>query len=140
MRQLLLPLAVIGGLGIGGWLLYRRKMIWDSRRLLPDQVDALVARGVITHSSGNFAAALALAASSLDTKAYIVMPTDAPTVKRRAVEGYGANIIECKPGLSNRESTMQQYQKKSGATFIHPSNDMNVILGNSTAVMEMANP
>jgi threonine dehydratase len=96
------------------------------------------ARGVITHSSGNFAAALALAASSLDTKAYIVMPTDAPAVKREAVEGYGANIIECKPGLKSRESTMQAYQKKTGATFIHPSNDMNVILGNSTAVMELA--
>jgi threonine dehydratase len=96
------------------------------------------ARGVITHSSGNFAAALALAASSLDTKAYIVMPSDAPSVKRQAVAGYGANIIECAPGLKSRESTMATYQKKTGATFIHPSNDLNVILGNATAVMEMA--
>jgi threonine dehydratase len=97
------------------------------------------ARGVITHSSGNFAAALALAARSLDTKAYIVMPTDAPAVKREAVAGYGAQIIDCKPGLKDRESTMQTHQKKTGATFVHPSNDMNVILGNASAVMELAN-
>jgi threonine dehydratase len=96
------------------------------------------ARGVITHSSGNFAAALALAASSLATKATIVMPSDAPAIKKEAVAGYGGYIIECAPGLKNRETTMLAHQKKSGATFIHPSNDMNVILGNSTAVMELA--
>lgn len=96
------------------------------------------ARGVITHSSGNFAAALALAASTLETKAYIVMPSDASYVKKEAVAGYGAHIIECAPGLKSRESTMLAQQKKTGATFVHPSNDMNVILGNSTAVMEMA--
>ena len=96
------------------------------------------ARGVITHSSGNFAQALALAARSLETKAYIVMPSDAPSVKREAVTGYGAHIIECAPGLKNRESTMLSQQKKTGASFIHPSNNINVILGNSTAVMEMA--
>jgi threonine dehydratase len=96
------------------------------------------ARGVITHSSGNFAAALALAASALNTKAYIVMPSNAPSVKRDAVAGYGAQIVECGPTLESRESTMKIHQKKLGATFIHPSNDMNVILGNSTAVMELA--
>ncbi len=96
------------------------------------------ARGVITHSSGNFAAALALAAKSLDTKAYIVMPSNAPSVKKEAVAGYGAHIIECSPGLESRESSMQAMQKKTGATFIHPSNDIQVILGNSTIVMEMA--
>jgi len=96
------------------------------------------ARGVITHSSGNFAAALALAASSLDTKATIIMPSDAPAVKKEAVLGYGAEVIACNPTLKSRESTMAAHQKKSGATFIHPSNDMNVILGNSTAVMELA--
>ncbi|MDX2432648.1 MAG: pyridoxal-phosphate dependent enzyme, partial [Bacteroides sp.] len=75
---------------------------------------------------------------SLETKAYIVMPSDAPAVKREAVLAYGAHIIECAPGLKNRESTMVLHQKKMGATFIHPSNNINVILGNSTAVMEMA--
>lgn len=96
------------------------------------------ARGVITHSSGNFAAALALAANALNTKAYIVMPSSAPAVKRNAVADYGAQIIECGPTLENRESTLLTHQKRLGATFIHPSNDINVILGNSTAVMELA--
>ena len=96
------------------------------------------ARGVITHSSGNFAAALALAASALNTKAYIVMPTNVPSVKRDAVAGYGAQIIDCEPTLKSRESTTLAFQKKKGATFIHPSNDMNVILGNASAVMELA--
>ncbi|MEN8226790.1 MAG: pyridoxal-phosphate dependent enzyme [Bacteroidota bacterium] len=96
------------------------------------------ARGVITHSSGNFAAALALAARSLDTKCYIVMPGSAPNVKKEAVAGYGAQIIECLPTLKSRESTMLIHQKKTGATFVHSSNDTNVILGNSTAVWEMA--
>ena len=96
------------------------------------------ARGVITHSSGNFAAALALAASALNTKAYIVMPTNAPSVKREAVAGYGAQIIDCESTLKSRESTMEAFRKKKGATFIHPSNDMNVILGNASAVMELA--
>lgn len=96
------------------------------------------ARGVITHSSGNFAQALALAARTLETKAYIVMPKDVPAVKREAVAGYGAHIIDCAPGLKSRETTMEAQQKKTGATFIHPSNNMDVILGNSTAVMEMA--
>ena len=96
------------------------------------------ARGVITHSSGNFAAALALAASALDTKAYIVMPSNAPSVKRDAVAVYGAQIIDCQPTIKSRESTLIAQQKKKGATFIHPSNDMNVILGHATAVMELA--
>ena len=63
------------------------------------------ARGVITHSSGNFAAALALAASSLNTKAYIVMPANAPAVKREAVAGYGAQIIECDPTLKSKRNS-----------------------------------
>lgn len=96
------------------------------------------ARGVITHSSGNFAAALALAARALNTKAYIIMPSNAPAVKRNAVADYGAQIIECEPTLESRESTLLIHQKRLGATFIHPSNDINVILGNSTAVMELA--
>lgn len=96
------------------------------------------ARGVITHSSGNFAAALALAANALNTKAYIVMPSNAPSVKKDAVGGYGAQIIECDPTLQSRESTTMLHQKKKGLTFIHPSNNLNVILGHSSAVMELA--
>jgi len=96
------------------------------------------ARGVITHSSGNFAGALALAANALNTKAYIVMPSNAPSVKKDAVSGYGAQIIECDPNLQSRESTTKLHQKKKGLTLIHPSNDLNVILGHSSAVMELA--
>ncbi len=94
------------------------------------------ARGVVTHSSGNFAQALALAANSLDTKAYIVMPSNAPAVKIAAVKGYGAEVIECAPSLEAREKTCAQIQEKLNATFIHPSNDMNVILGQGTAAYE----
>ncbi len=95
------------------------------------------ARGVITHSSGNFAAALALAARSLDTKATIIMPSDASRVKKDAVAGYGARIIECESNLKSRETVMESHRKKSGATFIHPYNHMDVILGNSTAAWEL---
>jgi threonine dehydratase len=66
------------------------------------------------------------------------MPTNVPSVKRDAVAGYGAQIIDCEPTLKSRESTTLAFQKKKGATFIHPSNDMNVILGNASAVMELA--
>jgi threonine dehydratase len=94
------------------------------------------AMGVVTHSSGNFAQALALAARSLDTKAYIVMPSNAAGVKKEAVIDYGAEIIECAPTLNAREKTCEEIQKKTGATFIHPSNDLNVILGQGTAAYE----
>lgn len=95
------------------------------------------AKGVVTHSSGNFAQALALAARSLDAKAYIVMPNNAPRVKMEAVRGYGAEVIECAPTLEAREKSCKQIQEKTQATFIHPSNDMNVILGQSTAAYEL---
>ncbi|MCF8224864.1 MAG: pyridoxal-phosphate dependent enzyme [Bacteroidales bacterium] len=97
------------------------------------------ANGVITHSSGNFAQALALAASTLDTKAYIVMPSNAPTVKVNAVLDYGAEVIMCNPTLDDREKTCGQIQERTNATFIHPSNDLNVILGQGTAAWEFIN-
>lgn len=78
------------------------------------------AKGVVTHSSGNFAQALALAANSLNTKAFIVMPSNAPAVKVSAVTGYGAEIITCEPTLASREKTCQDVQQKTNATFIHP--------------------
>lgn len=94
------------------------------------------AKGVITHSSGNFAQALALAASTLDTKAYIVMPSNAPKVKMNAVREYGAEIIECEPTLESREKTCERVRAKTSATFIHSYDDMNVILGQGTAAWE----
>ena len=93
--------------------------------------------GVATHSSGNFAQALALAARNLNIKAYIVMPEDAPQIKKNAVSGYGAEIIESKPGQKAREEMLEKVLKKTGATFIHPYNNINVIHGNSTATLEL---
>jgi len=93
-------------------------------------------KGVVTHSSGNFAQALALAARSLDVKSYIVMPSTAPQVKKDAVIGYGGTIVECEPTLEARESTAQEIEQEKGATFIHPSNNMDVIIGQGTACIE----
>ena len=94
-------------------------------------------KGVATHSSGNFAQALSLAAKSLDIPAYIVMPENAPSVKKAAVRDYGGQIIECESTLEARERTVHQIMKEKGATFIHPSDDMNVILGQGTAAIEL---
>jgi len=93
--------------------------------------------GVVTHSSGNFAQAVSLAARNLGVKAYIVMPTNAPSVKKAAVKDYGGLISECEPTLEAREAAAQQIVQKYGATFLHPSNDLNVILGNATATVEL---
>ncbi|MCG8575189.1 MAG: pyridoxal-phosphate dependent enzyme [Flavobacteriales bacterium] len=94
-------------------------------------------KGVVTHSSGNFAQALSLAAKSIGIPAYIVMPSSAPEVKKEAVKGYGGQIIICEPTLEAREQTAAQVESEKGATFIHPSNDMDVILGQGTAAMEL---
>ncbi|WP_396590707.1 pyridoxal-phosphate dependent enzyme [Allomuricauda sp. R78024] len=94
-------------------------------------------KGVVTHSSGNFAQALSLAAQSLGIKAYIVMPSNAPQVKKDAVKEYGGNIIECEPTIAARENTTKQIEIEKGAVFIHPSNDDAVILGQGTACKEL---
>src|SRR5690606_14210450 len=86
--------------------------------------------GVVTHSSGNFAQALSLAAKNLGVKAYIVMPENAPKVKKEAVKGYGGIITESESTPIARETEAERIHKETGATFIHPSNDRNVILGN----------
>ncbi|MCB0518313.1 MAG: pyridoxal-phosphate dependent enzyme [Lewinellaceae bacterium] len=93
--------------------------------------------GVATHSSGNFAQALSLAAKMLGVKAYIVMPSNSPEVKKAAVRDYGGEIIECEPTLQAREDTLQNVVNRTGATFIHPFNDDNVILGQGTAALEL---
>jgi threonine dehydratase len=94
-------------------------------------------KGVATHSSGNFAQALALSAKLLGVKAYIVMPSNSPQVKKAAVEDYGGEIIECVPTLQAREDTLRRVVQRTGATFIHPYNDHDVILGQATAAMEL---
>lgn len=99
--------------------------------------DEQKSKGVVTHSSGNFAQALSLAAKSLNVPAYIVMPDTAPQVKKAAVRTYGGKITECPSTIQDREKTASAIQQKTGATFIHPSNDIDVILGQGTAAMEL---
>ncbi|MGV6846698.1 MAG: pyridoxal-phosphate dependent enzyme [Lutibacter sp.] len=94
-------------------------------------------KGVVTHSSGNFAQALSLAANMLNIKAYIVMPKNAPQVKKDAVKDYGGIIIESDSTPIAREKKAEEVINNTQATFIHPSNDIPVILGQGTATIEM---
>jgi threonine dehydratase len=99
--------------------------------------DEKAARGVVTHSSGNHAQALALAARMRGIPAYIVMPNNAPQVKKDAVAGYGGQITFCEPTLDARESTMERIRLDTGATVVHPYNDERVIAGQGTAALEL---
>lgn len=94
-------------------------------------------RGVVTHSSGNHAAALALAARMNGIKAHIVMPENAPVVKKNAVAGYGAEITFCKPTQQAREENTQMIIERTGATLVHPYDNFNVICGQGTAALEL---
>ncbi len=94
-------------------------------------------KGVATHSSGNFAQALSLAARKRGIKAYVVMPENSPQVKKDAVAGYGAEITFCKPTQLAREETLKQVVERTGATFIHPYNNETVIAGQGTAGLEL---
>jgi threonine dehydratase len=93
--------------------------------------------GVCTHSSGNHAQALALAARIRGIPAYIVMPNNAPQVKKDAVAGYGGQITFCEPTLEARESTLERIRLDTGATVVHPYNNERVIAGQGTAVLEL---
>lgn len=99
--------------------------------------DAEAARGVVAHSSGNHAQALALAAHLRGIPAYIVMPSNAPAVKKAGVAGYGGQITLCEPTLEAREATQEQVVARTGATVVHPYNDPRVIAGQGTAAMEL---
>lgn len=94
-------------------------------------------KGVVTHSSGNFAQAVSLAAKNIGSPAYIVMPSSAPQVKKDAVRGYGGKITQCAPNLAAREKAAEKIIQETGATFIHPSNDLDVIYGQGTAALEL---
>jgi len=94
-------------------------------------------KGVATHSSGNHAAALALAARLRGIKAYVVMPDNAPPIKQAAVADYGAEIILCQPTLKAREERLAEVVDHTGAAFIHPYNDYRVIAGQGTAALEL---
>lgn len=94
-------------------------------------------RGVVTHSSGNHAQAVALAARLFDIPARVVMPRDAPAVKRRAVEGYGAEVMACEPTVAAREAGCREVIERTGATLVHPYDDPRIIAGQGTAALEL---
>ncbi|NNE14295.1 MAG: pyridoxal-phosphate dependent enzyme [Saprospiraceae bacterium] len=94
-------------------------------------------RGVVTHSSGNMAQAVALSARSLNIPAYIVMPENAPSVKKEAVLGYGGQVTECESTIEARKATADSIADETGASFLHPSNDLNVIIGQGTTAKEL---
>lgn len=96
-----------------------------------------LSKGVATHSSGNHAQAMAYAGKFLGTKAYIVMPSTSPQVKVNAVKGYGAEVIICAPNQQAREETLQNIVNKTGATFVHPYDNEDVIEGQATCVKEL---
>ena len=99
--------------------------------------DATAARGVVTHSSGNHAQALALAARMRGIPAHVVMPSNSAEIKKTAVRGYGAFIIECEPTLEARESTAAAVLARTGGTMIPPFNHPNVIAGQGTLALEL---
>ena len=99
--------------------------------------DQEATRGVSTHSSGNHAQALALAARLRGIPAYIVMPNNAPSVKKAAVAGYGGQITFCEPTLEAREATLAQVVEETGSSVVHPYNDERVIAGQGTAALEL---
>ncbi len=93
--------------------------------------------GVVAPSSGNHAAALALAARWRGIPAFIVMPSNSSASKMRAVENYGGTITLCEPNMASRESTCDELMKKTGAHLVHPYNDARVIAGQGTAALEL---
>ena len=94
-------------------------------------------RGVATHSSGNHAQALALAARLRGIPAHIVMPANAPAVKKAAVAGYGGKITFCEPTLEAREATLARLVEETEANIVHPYNDEHIIAGQGTAALEL---
>lgn len=95
--------------------------------------------GIITHSSGNFAHALAKAAYDLKIPCYIVMPLNTDNFKKHSVYAYTKNIFMCDSNLLSRQTTTKTIAKKNNLYFIHPSNNLDVILGNSTCALELLN-
>jgi threonine dehydratase len=93
--------------------------------------------GVVAPSSGNHAAALALAARWRGIPAWLIMPSNSSAVKKRAVEAYGGTITECEPNMASREATAADVMKRTGAHLVHPYNDPRVIAGQGTAAIEL---
>ena len=98
---------------------------------------ATAARGVATHSSGNFGAALALAASIRGIPAYIVVPENAPRIKRAAIDGYGGIVTACAANVPAREAALDAVVVRTGAYPIHPYDDARIVAGQATATVEL---
>ena len=98
--------------------------------------DEIAQSGVATHSSGNHGQAVAWAAAQRGINAYVVMPENAPEVKKKAVAGYGAEVILCESTLEGRESSLKEVCRQTGAHFIHPYNDDRVIAGQASCAAE----
>ncbi len=92
--------------------------------------------GVITHSSGNHAQALALASKKQNVRCTVVMPSSSPAVKMEATKGYGAEIVVCEPTLASRESTAAALIEEHGYTLVHAYNNPNIVAGAGTAAYE----
>ncbi|MCL6567066.1 MAG: pyridoxal-phosphate dependent enzyme [Acidobacteriia bacterium] len=99
--------------------------------------EAEARRGVVTHSSGNHATAVAYAARLRGIPAHVVMPSNAPLVKRQAVEAFGGKITLCEPTLAAREAAAQSIIEQTGAVLVHPYNDERIIAGQATAALEL---
>ncbi|HET6654699.1 MAG TPA: pyridoxal-phosphate dependent enzyme [Gammaproteobacteria bacterium] len=99
--------------------------------------DAEAEHGVATQSSGNHGQAVALAAKLRGVSAYVVMPDNVAAIKRAAVEGYGAKVIDCKPTAAERDRTLERVAAETGAHVVHPYNDWRVMAGQGTAALEL---
>jgi len=99
--------------------------------------ESVARKGVVTHSSGNHAQALALAGQLRQIPTYIVMPRTAPQVKKDATEGYGAKIVLCEPTLDSRETTANRVIQETGGILIHPFNNLDIIAGQGTIALEV---
>ncbi len=99
--------------------------------------EAQAAHGVVTHSSGNHGAALALAARTRGIAAHVVVPEGGVAAKLAAIEAYGATLHRCAPTMAAREATAERVQRETGATLVHPFTDPAVIAGQGTAALEL---
>jgi len=113
---------------------YKFRGAFNALRALPIEQSA---RGVVTHSSGNHATCLTLAARLLGVPAHIVLPRNAPRIKQRAVADYGGHVTLCEPTLAARQAEASRIQAATGAAFIHPYDDSQVIAGQGTIALEM---
>jgi threonine dehydratase len=99
--------------------------------------DEAASHGIVTQSSGNHGAAVACAAAWRGVPAWVVMPKNAPTVKRHAVESYGGRVTLCEPTMTSRAETSKRVQAETGAMMIHPYDDDRIIAGQATAAKEL---